>query len=152
MTDEPKIIVDEDWKSQVQAEKEALAQQAAPAQAKPAAPGAGTSAADAQSPPASPVSESAQADRPPLPQPTMPLLFTSLATQAMFALGRIADPQTGKAEVHLDEARHVIDTLQLLEDKTKGNLSPQESAMLTRLLYDLRMEYVAARDAAPTAN
>ena len=77
----------------------------------------------------------------------MSLLFSSLATQAMFALGMVADPESGQTNVSIDEARHVIDTLQLLDEKTKGNLTPQERDMLTRLLYDLRMAYVAMRDA-----
>lgn len=143
MTDEPKIIVDEDWKSRVQAEKEALA-----SQAKADTPAAAPT-------PEAPESPSRQRQAPPaqervqIPAPTMPLLFSSLATQAMFALGRMADPQSGKPVENLEEARHIIDTLQLLEDKTKGNLSPEESALLQHLLYELRMEYVAVRDQQP---
>jgi hypothetical protein len=144
MSDEPKIIVDEDWKAQVQAEKEALAQEAE------SPPDTGEQPA---SEPVQPARTAAPSSEPPpqgpLPAPTMALLFTSLATQAMFALGRIADPEAGQTAPRLEEARHIIDTLQLLEDKTKGNLTAQESAMLTRLLYDLRLEYVAARDSAP---
>lgn len=82
-----------------------------------------------------------------MPPPTLALLCTSLATQALFALGRFGDPQSGKAEVRLDEARHLIDTLQMLEAKTQGNRTADESALLTRLLYDLRMDFVAVRDA-----
>jgi hypothetical protein len=66
----------------------------------------------------------------------------------MYALGLISDPQSNQTEIRLDEARHVIDTLQLLEEKTQGNLTPQERDLLTRLLYDLRMAYVATRDGA----
>lgn len=130
--DEPKLVIDEDWKSQVQAEKDALA---------------GKPASTDESPEPAPQTEASASSRPQIPAPTLPLLFTSLATQAMFALGVVPDPQTGKQETRLDEARHIIDTLQLLEDKTAGNRSPDESALLTRLLYDLRMQYVAARDA-----
>jgi hypothetical protein len=144
MNDDPKIIVDEDWKAQVQAEKDALAR--APESDATDAP-----KAEAESPAttAGPAAAAPQQEHPQIPAPTMSLLFSSLATQAMFALGRIPDPQTGKSEANLDEARHIIDTLQLLEEKTKGNLTPQEGAILTRLLHDLRMEYVAVRHQGP---
>ncbi|MBL9123212.1 MAG: DUF1844 domain-containing protein [Planctomycetaceae bacterium] len=143
---ESKIIVDEDWKSQVQAEKEALSQQATGS----AAPESTAPAPSTSAPP--PAESAAAATGQPIPPPTMTMLFSSLATQAMFALGLLAEKTDGEPEVHLDEARHVIDTLQLLEEKTRGNLTPDEGALLTRLLYDLRMAYVAIRDRGPAGS
>ena len=116
--DKPKIIIDEDWKSQVEAEKSA-AQQVQSTGPKPSGEEAGG-----------------------LPPPTLSFLFTTLATQAMVAMGDIPNPLTGKAEVRLDQAKHFIDTLGLLEQKTEGNRTSEESALLSGLLYQLRMAFV----------
>lgn len=121
--DKPKIIVDDDWKERVQAEREALKQ--------------GT----AKTPPRQ-TAAGAESDK--LPPASFPLLLTSLATQALAELGQIPDP-SGKATVRLDVARHIIDTLAILEDKTRGNLTHEEQAMLTQLLHELRMTFVAVR-------
>jgi hypothetical protein len=110
----PKIIIDEDWKSQVQAEKQRLAEE--PQQPPPR---------EHEMPPA-----------------TFPVLISTIATQAMVCLGQLPNPMSGKAELHLDEAKHFIDTLQMLEEKTAGNRTPDESAMLDELLHELRMAYV----------
>ncbi len=123
--EKPKIIIDEDWKHRVQAEKEALDRQQA-AQEPPSAP----------SPPpgALPPGE--------LPPATLPVLLTTLATQALVALGQVAHPGTGKAELRLDEAKHFIDTLEMLEQKTAGNRTPDETRLLDNLLHELRLAYV----------
>jgi hypothetical protein len=115
--DKPKIIVDEDWKSQVQAEKETAKHQ-------PQAAG-----------------ESAQAF--PLPEASFTQLVTLLATQAAAALGQGAPPDQEEIVVDLGVAQHMIDLLGMLEEKTKGNLSEQESDMLAQVLHSLRMLYVA---------
>jgi hypothetical protein len=121
-TQERKIIIDEDWKSQVQAEKEALARQ----QRAPESGGA-----------------SGEAKRmAPLPAASLTVLITMLATQATIALGAIVNPATGKPETDLEAARHMIDLLQVLEDKTQGNRTPQETALLSRLLDELRLGFV----------
>ena len=124
MTDnpeKPKIIIDEDWKTQVQAEKEAADKQRA-------------KAPESQGPSGEQTGE--------LPPPTLSFLLTTLATQTMVAMGDIANPITGKAEVRLDQAKHFIDTLAMLEEKTQGNRTPEESALLSSLLYQLRMAFV----------
>jgi hypothetical protein len=77
---------------------------------------------------------------------SFPMLLTTLATQAMVTLGQVANPVTGKADIDLPYARHFIDTLQMLEEKTRGNLTPDEAGMLSDLLHDLRLAYVAVRD------
>jgi hypothetical protein len=63
-------------------------------------------------------------------------------TQAMIALGKLANPATGKAEKNLPAARLFIDTLEMLESKTKGNLNSDETKVLHATLTDLRLMYV----------
>ncbi len=70
-------------------------------------------------------------------------LVVSLATSAMMYLGDIPDPEGGKPAVHLDLARHTIDTLSMLHEKTKGNLTAEEEALLRRFLHDLRVRFVS---------
>ncbi len=131
--DEPekKIIVDEDWKSRVQAEKEALQRQK-----------------DQETPPEEPAS-AAQAEQQeadvPLPPASLEVLAGSLAMQAMIAMGLMRVPEGGKPEVHLDQAKHFVDTIAMLEEKTEGNRTAEETAMLSNLLHELRMAYVAVQ-------
>lgn len=66
----------------------------------------------------------------------------SLATSAQVHLGAIPNPATGKPEKKPQLARQTIDILGVLQEKTKGNLSPEEARLLEQLLYDLRMMYV----------
>jgi hypothetical protein len=80
-----------------------------------------------------------------MPPASLPVLLTTLATQAMVALGQIAHPLTGKAEIDLVEARHFIDTLEMLEQKTAGNRTQQESLLLESLLHELRLAYIAVQ-------
>jgi hypothetical protein len=63
-------------------------------------------------------------------------------TQAMIALGKLANPATGKAEKNLPAARLFIDTLEMLESKTKGNLNSDETKVLQATLTDLRLMFV----------
>ncbi len=63
-------------------------------------------------------------------------------TQAMIALGKLTNPATGKAEKHLPAARLFIDTLEMLESKTKGNLNSDETKVLHATLTDLRLMFV----------
>lgn len=63
-------------------------------------------------------------------------------TQAMMALGKLANPVTHKAEKNLPAARLFIDMLEMLEHKTDGNLVPDESKVLNATLTDLRLMFV----------
>ena len=119
----PKIIVDDDWKSQARAEKEKLT--AEQGKAKPAAAGEGPADAHAALPPA-----------------TFASHVTTLASQAFFALGAMPDPQTNKRFVDLDLAKFYIDTLKMLQQKTRGNLTEDETKLLENTLYDLMNHYV----------
>lgn len=69
----------------------------------------------------------------------------SLCTSALLHLGEIPDPDGGKPNVNLGMARHTIDVLTMLEEKTAGNLAPEEEQVLGQFLYDLRLKYVAKR-------
>jgi hypothetical protein len=68
----------------------------------------------------------------------------SLGSSALIHLGDLERPEAGKAEKDLPMAKHTIDLLSMLQDKTKGNLSAEEAALLESLLYDLRLRYVSA--------
>ncbi|MBM4044928.1 MAG: DUF1844 domain-containing protein [Planctomycetes bacterium] len=82
-------------------------------------------------------------ERPPLPQPSFNLMVSGFATQALVALGEIQHP-SGHTAQDLEMAKYSIDCLQVLEDKTKGNLTDGERKFLEATLYDLRMRYVRA--------
>ena len=112
--EKPQLHVDDDWKAQAQAEKAKHAQ-ASPQEAP---------------------------ERGPLPPANFTLLVISLATQARMCLGDIEDPQSGQKQVDVELAKHNIDLLGMLEEKTKGNLSDQEKKLLDSVLYELRMRYV----------
>ncbi|GAB4550062.1 MAG: hypothetical protein Tsb0013_11660 [Phycisphaerales bacterium] len=118
--DQPKIIIDSDWKAEAQAEKEKLAQQEAEQQAS----GAGA------------------AGQGKLPPADFRTLMGMLASQAIMYLGGIADPQTGKAMFDPEAATHLIDLLSVLEEKTKGNLTDEESQELVGVIHELRSRFV----------
>src|SRR5262249_4056174 len=73
----------------------------------------------------------------------------SLASNAAAALGMMEHPATHKREVDLELAKHWIDVLGMLQQKTHGNLSPEESQILEGWLADLRMQYVSFGLAPP---
>ena len=112
-----KLIIDEDWKSQVEAEKEAARH------AKEAAP--------------SPAGEHV-----PLPPADLTFLVSTLYLQGAIALGLLPNPVTNKADVQLDRAKHSIDLLTVLQQKTEGNRTPQETDELEAALHELRMTFV----------
>ncbi len=66
------------------------------------------------------------------------------AQQISLFLGRIPHPQTGKAEVNLEAARVFIDQLEMIREKTRGNLTADETEILAKVLADLQMEFVKA--------
>ena len=123
MSEEKKIIIDEDWKSQVEREKEEFEKNIDD-------PSDEQSLGPNDIPPAS-----------------FPMLITSIGTQAMMALGQVADPMSGQAIYHPDLARHHIDTLVVLQEKTKGNLSDDENEMLDNVIQQLRQLFIATAQA-----
>jgi hypothetical protein len=121
--EEPKIIVDSDWKEQVNREKDQAAPAAAPTPEKASQPTNDSSS--------------------PLPPPaSFDVLVSMLFSQAMTLLGQIPDPSSDEVSINKPYAKHYIDTLEMLSEKTQGNLSDDESGMLSEVLHVLRMTYV----------
>ena len=118
---EKKIIVDEDWKAEAQREKEILASQEEAEKKK--------------------TQEEKQA-RGPLPQGNFAALISMLTTQALFALGLLQVKGQEKREPDLELGKYNIDMLEILEEKTKGNLTKEEETVLANTLNELRMGYV----------
>ena len=125
MSEEPKIIIDEDWKSQVKAERESLKEETA--KSKP---------------------EDAEDADPNMPPASFEMLLTTLATEAMVALGQLPNPATSKLVHRPNQAKYLIDTIEVLKEKTSGNLSPAETEALDGLLHQLKMAFVTG---PPTA-
>jgi len=161
-----KLVIDEDWKTRVESEKAELEKRRGPqvrmgeageatpadeaardAAAEPAAPGSGQSnpaaAEDRKTTaPTGGSTGSASPPEPQLPPASIGSLFMMLASQAMVEMGQIPDPLQQKRTVRKSAARHYIDTLEVLEEKTKGNLTTEESRYLAAILNELRMAYL----------
>lgn len=113
--DKPKIILDDDWKAQAQAEKEKLSEQ---------------------------VEEPAGAEGGEMPPANFAGLVNALVSNIVFALGGFDDPRSGKRFIDLNLAKHYIDLLSVLEEKTRNNLSEDEKKLMDAALYETRMQYV----------
>jgi hypothetical protein len=153
MADEkPSLHVDSDWKKQAQEEKKRLADQEAqrapaPAPAGPTSTGTasapGTGAAPRGAAGARPAAGRAGArEAGEMPPATFGTLVQSMVTQALYYLGDLA-VRGGQPTMNLDMAKHNIDLLGLLEEKTKNNLAPDEKRMIDAALYETRMRYVS---------
>ena len=89
------------------------------------------------------------------PPASFEFLVHSLFTQALMALGRIPNPITKQAMKNLAAARHFIDMLAVLEEKTTGNLTPDERRLLDEVQHQLRMQFMIeeeSRGAAPATD
>jgi len=113
-------------------------------------------------------SGSAEVEEPPRPEPTddeqgferrpveepkgvdFTMLINAMAEPALLFLGEIRPPGSGEPEVDLGRARIQIDMLDLLRVKCRGNLTPEEEGLLDRILYQLRMLYVARANQPPS--
>lgn len=113
--EQPKLIIDTDWKTQAEAEKERLAEQAR---------------------------QKAQAAEHDLPPADVVGIVQILASQALLYMGGFPDPQTGRTMVALDLAKFHIDLMGVLEEKTKGNLSEEENEIVSQTAHELRLRYV----------
>lgn len=123
--EEPRIIVDENWKSQVEKEKEQLRQSEE----------RGETSGEPELPPASFLG-----------------LLSMLGSQAMAALGVLPDFATGETSTNRPLAKHCIDMIGVLQEKTRNNLSEDEAAHVRDALHQLRMIYVSTAstgDASP---
>jgi hypothetical protein len=122
-----------------------------PAPSQPAAPSEASGAPERREPQPSPKasaprpeSEPSHAGGDPLDDPASFLsLIMSLASNAAASLGMMPHPVTGETGVDLKTAKHWIDVLGMLDQKTHGNLDNQEAQVLESLLADLRMQYVS---------
>lgn len=131
--EKPKIIVDDDWKAQAQEEKEKLSDEI-------------KAKTEAQKTPDAPKSDTQESTREgasqQLPQASFATLANMLLTNAVMALGGGEDPTTKKRIVDMPIAKFYIDNLEILQEKTKGNLTEDESKFLEQSLYELRMNFV----------
>ena len=82
------------------------------------------------------------AEHPPLPEVSFNSLIFSLSSTVFFHLGEIADPQSGKKAKDLPLAKHTIDIIAMLKEKTEGNLTEEEKKFIENVLTDLRWRYV----------
>ncbi|MCI0362514.1 MAG: DUF1844 domain-containing protein [Phycisphaerales bacterium] len=151
----PKIQVDSDWKAEAQRERERLAKKEQ---------GKAASAKGGQSTPAAATGEQGKKGTRgghELPEANFRSLVGMLASQAIMGLGAMADPQTNRVVIDLEGSRFAIDLLDVLEQTTKGNLTPEEADELRQILAELRSRYVqitnlvakqmAAQQGAPQA-
>jgi hypothetical protein len=82
--------------------------------------------------------------RQPLPEVNFNSLIFSLSSSAFLHMGEISDPQSGETKKDLELAKHSIDIIAMLQDKTKGNLTGEEKNFLDNILTDLRLRFVKA--------
>jgi len=120
MSPDPEFVkkVDEAWKEQAEKERK-------------------SAVARGPGPPSQPAARSRE-----VPQADFSFFLSTLSMQALMALGEVPHPQTGARQADLGQARTLIDILGTLQEKTKGNLTPEEADLLEGLLYELRMKYV----------
>ena len=155
MADEkPSLHIDDDWKKQAQEEKRRLAeqQQKAAAPAAPRVPPAGMGVVPGATAPADPrAGAPGAAPSPPasrsrgarqLPEASFATIVQSFLTQSLFYLGELS-PYGGEPTLNLDMARHQIDQLTVLEQKTANNLAEDEKRLLDAALYDVRTRFVS---------
>lgn len=133
--EEPKLIIDEDWKTQVQREKEELKHVEDSVDETDEAKVSDTTG---------------EGELPPPPPATFSFLVTTLASQAMAALGQIPGDDGKPLPVNLDYARHFIDLIDTLEQKTKGNLDEEEKQFVEDTLHQMRMMFVAIKQQQST--
>jgi hypothetical protein len=79
----------------------------------------------------------------PMPPASLEMLLTTLATEALVAVGEVAHPATGKVQYLPNQAKYLIDTIDMLRQKTRGNLTPAEQQTIDSLLHQLRMIFVS---------
>ncbi len=120
--DAPQLHVDADWKAEAERERQRLAE----AEAKARDAGGAAAGGEGQE----------------LPPADFRGLVSMLASQALMGLGTMTDPQSRGVIVDLEGSRFAIDLLGVLEEKTAGNLSEEESSELTQALGALRSRYV----------
>ena len=125
MVDELKKKVDEDWKERAEKEK-AKVKEKPPSKEKPHEEPEGAG------------------EEYELPhEPNFGLFVYNMGMQALVFLGEIENPVTKRKEKNIPQAKYLIDTIELLKEKTKGNLTREEEQLMEELLYNLRLKFVA---------
>ena len=89
--------------------------------------------------------KTAQDSNEPYHEPTFSIFLSSLSMQVMIALGSLENPVTKKIERNLMQARFLIDTLEIIKEKTKGNLTNDEEKLMEESLFNLRLMYVETK-------
>jgi hypothetical protein len=144
--DKPSLHIDTDWKRQAQEEKRKLAEEEAKKKATesvtsaPSAAAVGVGPAAARS--AAGAASGARGRAEGAPAASFTGLVQSLVTQILYYLGDLT-ARGSEPQVNLDMAKHQIDLLGILEEKSRGNLSDEEKTMLDGALYETRMRYVS---------
>ena len=138
----PEIVVDEDWKARVKAEDATLDQKIQEEQEEKKNASQTKGQAAAQTGQADGDSSETSAEEIEMPPAGFSALVGMLTTQTMVGLGVIPNPVSGKAEPQLKLARHFIDLLGIIEEKTKGNLDADEKSLLNSTLHQLRMTFL----------
>ena len=110
--------IDESWKEKVEHEK--TGNEVSPA------PDSGAETAQGQ-----------------IPEVSFVLFISSLGMQALMSLGELENPVTNKKEKDLPQAKYLIDTLDMIKDKTRNNLSNEEAQMLEDMVYELKTKYLS---------
>ena len=133
--EKPKIVSDDDWKKQAVQEKEKISHKKQQKAEK-------VDAAEADK--AVKAAEPGETAERPIPPANFMTLVNTLMLQALLYLGKLGDPNSeeGKKMVNPDLAKHHIDLLGMLEEKTKGNLTDEENKALSIALHEVRMLYV----------
>lgn len=78
----------------------------------------------------------------PIPEINFATFILSLSSSAMLHFGDIEDPVSGKKERNLTIAKQTIDMIDMLREKTKGNLTKDEEGLMENILYELKLRYV----------
>src|SRR5437868_15550420 len=119
---EPEKKIDESWKNSVEKEKVHIFGQDNPHDEQAPAP-----------------AEQGQEEE---PQLDFSNYIASLGFQALVFMGEIPNPITNQTQKNLPQSKFLIDTLLLLREKTKGNLTEQEDRLLNGSIYELQMKFI----------
>jgi hypothetical protein len=126
------FVAEQEREAQQEAKKQTAAAPAAPTAPTPSAPGSEAKTSPAETPKRSAPFES---------------LIRMLGSNGAMVLGGYADPRTGQPVIDPDAARELIDMLDAIQTKTKGNLAPEEDSMLLDLIGKLKMAYLEVNQA-----
>jgi hypothetical protein len=86
----------------------------------------------------------------PMPPASLEMLLTMLATESLAALGQLPHPASGQTQVDRRQAQYLIDLIDVLREKTKGNLDAREEQLIETLLHQLRMAFIETTGAPST--